>query len=126
MEVLHFIKEPSGRWYIDLPQWQGSKDDLEMVCGADTLLDLLADGKKEATLETSLEDFEGAGKLIFKSLDIESGNGAYYSFDTDDTISPSHIDMWLCDVTKFVFGYFPNIVFFKVSETQKSTTNTEV
>jgi len=113
MLVLKFIKESSGRWYIDLPEWKGSRDDLEMVCGADILLDVVADGKREVSLKTSLEHFEGADKITFKSLDTESGNGAYYRLDTSELISTSHIDIWLCDVTKFVFEDFPSMIYFK-------------
>ena len=35
---LKFNKE-ADRWYIDLPDWTGTKGELEMVAGADTLLD---------------------------------------------------------------------------------------
>ena len=37
---LKFNKE-ADRWYIDLPDWTGTKGELEMVAGADTLLDEL-------------------------------------------------------------------------------------
>ena len=36
-----FNKE-DGKWYIDLPDWTGTKGELQMVGGADTLLDHLS------------------------------------------------------------------------------------
>jgi len=33
---LKFYKEADERWYVELPEWEGSKADLEMVAGADT------------------------------------------------------------------------------------------
>jgi hypothetical protein len=29
--ILNFVKEEDNRWYIDLPNWEGDKADLEMV-----------------------------------------------------------------------------------------------
>lgn len=41
-----FLREGSA-WYIDLPQYLeqgGTKGDLAMVAGADTMLDIMAEG----------------------------------------------------------------------------------
>ena len=44
---LAFVKEANGNWYIDLPQWQGAHGNLQMVAGADKLLDgLLTEGNR--------------------------------------------------------------------------------
>ncbi|MET3500543.1 hypothetical protein ABIC45_002134 [Mucilaginibacter rubeus] len=56
-----FIKEDNGRWYIDLPDWQGVKADLEMVEGADTMLDYVGEGSNEVKLLLAEEPFEGSG-----------------------------------------------------------------
>jgi hypothetical protein len=45
MESFRFYKDPDGRWYVDLPEYQGSKQDLEMVSGADAFLEILAQGE---------------------------------------------------------------------------------
>ncbi len=37
MKKFKFNKEAQNRWYIELPEWTGSKSELEMVFGADTL-----------------------------------------------------------------------------------------
>lgn len=44
MKVHRFVREDNS-WYIDLPEYieqGGSKGDLEMVSGADTMLDIIA------------------------------------------------------------------------------------
>jgi hypothetical protein len=52
MKAYKFIKE--GRaWYIDLPEFLehgGSKGDLQMVEGADVMLDLISGDEKEVSL----------------------------------------------------------------------------
>jgi len=53
-----FIKEDTGKWYVDLPEWEGEKWELEMVCGADTMLDLISQGEDNAYLTLSLEHFK--------------------------------------------------------------------
>ena len=42
---ISFTKEKDNRWYVDFPEWPLSHDNLEMVAGADDLLDLLNNKK---------------------------------------------------------------------------------
>jgi hypothetical protein len=42
----------------------------------------------------------------------ELGEGAWYRMEKYMGIRYD-IDMWLCDVTKFVFGDFPKTIYFK-------------
>ena len=37
-----FYKEDTGKWFVELPEWEGERDDLEMVMGADILLEILS------------------------------------------------------------------------------------
>ena len=41
MREFKFYKDPEHRWYVDLPEWEGEKDNLEMVLGADSFLEIL-------------------------------------------------------------------------------------
>lgn len=103
MREFRFYREPSHRWYVDLPDWPGEKADLEMVSGADTMLDVLAQGEGEINLIISTESIPGALCLEFIMETPEIGEGAQYLFiDHFNTF-----EVWLCDVTKFVFGNFP-------------------
>ena len=58
-----FTKESNGRWYVDFPNWPLSHDNLEMVAGADDLLDLLNNGTNHVALRVSTKPLEG-----FKSI----------------------------------------------------------
>ena len=103
MRKFRFYKESTNQWYVDLPEWPGEKANLEMVSGADTMLDCLAQGDGEIYLILSTEFTFGALCLEFIRETPEIGEGAQYLFiDHFNTF-----DVWLCDVTKFVFGKFP-------------------
>jgi hypothetical protein len=108
-----FYKEEDGRWYVNLPTWTGSKAELEMVAGADKMLDVLAQEKKEVTLDISLYPIENFIKLSKIDECDPAIGGATYSIKDENNILPSQI--WLCDVTKFVFGYLPENIYLKTS-----------
>ena len=110
MKRLKFNKETDGRWYVDLPEWTGLKADLEMVIGADSMLEYMAEGNNEVYLYASENEFEGADKLEMLRLATEFGNGAFYKLENYRGIEIG-LEMWLCDVTKFVFGDFPSRIF---------------
>lgn len=107
---LKFEKEVSG-WYVDLPEWTGEKADLQMVCGADLWLDILCQGEWDIWVTISDEPFENAEELILTDgPDMESGS--WYEAKTYIGIE-YNLQMWLCDVTKFVFGHFPRTIYYK-------------
>lgn len=119
MRTFKFYKTEVGRWYVDLPEWEGSVDELEMVAGADLFLDLLSESEHTVDVVLSTVAFEGADVLKLQRYgDIESwemGTGAWYRLLEYKGID-YELTMWLCDVTKFVFDEFPkNIYFCKVS-----------
>jgi hypothetical protein len=109
---LKFNKEDK-KWYIDLPSYPGEKADLQMVLGADTLLDILSGNTRHSvTMSVSLEPIEGFDSLTrMRQLTTDEGGGAMY-------FSNKHqFELWLCDVTKFVFAPygidFPSTIFYK-------------
>jgi hypothetical protein len=110
MKRLRFYKESDNRWYVDLPEWNGSKAELEMLAGADSMLEYMAEGNNEVYLYASGNEFEGADKLEMLRLATELGNGAFYKLENYKGIEIG-LEMWLCDVTKFVFGDFPSRIF---------------
>lgn len=108
------------RWYIVLPEWTGSRSSLEMVAGADLLLDRLAGNEDEVTLELR-EDIKDSIhghsclRLKKKYHQLLGGGADYYcgpGINNKDTL-------WLCNVTKFVFGYFPKIIWYRVIKEPK-------
>ena len=113
--MFKFYKENTGRWYVDLPEWEGEKAELEMVSGADLFLDLLSQGEETVNVTLSTVSFEGSEVLEMKYLGTlegwEMGTGAWYKLISYLGLE-YNLDMWLCDVTKFVFGSFPENIYF--------------
>lgn len=114
MRHFRFYKETDqwfeDKWYIDLPDWTGSKSDLEMVSGADTMLDIMAEGEREFILALSDTHFEGSDKIEFIRMADDIGNGAYYFMEKYKGIE-LQLNIWICDVALFVFGEFPEKIF---------------
>ena len=112
-EFRFYQEHPSGRWYVVLPEWEGDKADLEMVMGADSFLTIMSEGNDEVRLILSDEKIEGADFLVLKEMglfeEIEVGSGAWYILPKYMGIDYDH-NIWLCDVTLFVFGYFPETI----------------
>jgi hypothetical protein len=107
MKHYNFEKDSDSRWYIILPEWEGSRDDLEMVDGADLMLDILSQGERFITVGISTDPINNPDFIL--TLTGEAYEGAYY-----DLIGEHHqFDVWLCFVTKFVFGEFPKKLYIK-------------
>lgn len=120
-----FYKSETGQWYIDLPKYLeegiGKQANLEMVEGADKMLDILSEGRDEVTLsvETSTYDnhvWKEGGHLLTR-VQIHSGDytGASYKANIDEYTDLGTVNnvfsVWLCDVTKYVFGDFPEVIY---------------
>lgn len=130
-----FYKE-KGTWYIDLPkfleQGLGTKANLMMVAGADTLLDKLAgydfmnaapDGTS-ITLKIDTEKFDGYDvKMYYEEHGKDQDTldrvghapveyGAYYVATELFGMQCKH-QLWLCPVTEYVLGSYPSIIYAK-------------
>ena len=99
--IYRFYKE-EHKWYIQLDDWDGDKEALEMVAGADVMLDILSNSTTEVKLLISTTDF--SSKQLSK-IDDE-GNYSYHDLD-DNFIFP----VWLCSVAIYVFGEYPSQIF---------------
>ena len=104
-----FYKD-EGTWYVDLPEWEGSWADLAMVSGADTMLDIISQGENDIKVLLSTEDFDGSNRLEFLRRSPEVGEGSWYLMKTYKGIEYD-LELWLCDVTIFVFGEFPKNIY---------------
>ena len=108
-----FIKEPTGQWYIDLPEWTGEKADLQMVAGADTMLDYLGKGNNVVELQLSEIPFDGSTVLkLMQDYGKEIGAGGIYLLENYEGEILNQ-EMWLCEVTEWVFGKLPPLIYFK-------------
>ena len=103
-----FNKE-QGNWYIDLPEWTGTKAELQMVGGADTLLDHLSNNGDTVLVELSTDKECPKGFETLKRIIQTPPNGCIYHL--------GFTPVWLCNVTKFVFdGKFPKRIHFNVNQ----------
>ena len=111
---LTFVKEGIS-WYIDLPLWTGDKADLQMVAGADTFLDFLSNNGDRVEMMASKNGEGDYSGILKKVNDRPVGGGADYELIEyqNVTFPNGGHPMWLCDVTKFVFGQLPDTIYFK-------------
>jgi hypothetical protein len=113
-----FYKEISGNWYIDLPEWEGDKSALQMVYGADTLLDIMSENGNNVNVMFSDEPFEGSHVMMWFAEgvmgDPSFGGGSYRMHQYGGV--EYALDLWLCDVTKFVFGSMPDLIHFNLAD----------
>ena len=124
-KTLGFIKD-NDIWYADLPQFleqgQGTRENLMMVDGADTFLDILSNHSKQVTLGIAPEAFKGYQTSMKKFrkglnkplLDLVGhapvDYGAYYQVHEMHNKPYDH-QLWLCPVTEYVFGNYPDTIY---------------
>lgn len=127
--IKRFYKE-RDIWYIDLPEFLeeglGSKANLMMVDGADTLLDILSNNGTEVTLEFTDKAFVGWTtylRMVKHGMDKDYldkighapvNDGAYYEALVINEKKTNHM-VWLCPVTEYVFlSEYPEDIYVKV------------
>ncbi|QHS62905.1 DUF6717 family protein [Chitinophaga agri] len=112
-KTFRFYKTPENRWYIDLPEWQDDIAALEMVLGADTMLDKVSGYTDECLVEMSDAPFEGADIIrLIENLQQSIGGGNYLMETFRGT--PVNQEMWLCEVTEYVFASLPEQIYVNV------------
>jgi len=120
--ILGLFGAKKDRWYIDLPEWKGPKANLEMVAGADTVLDILSDGKNRITISFT-DDKENLQYMKYRSdIKLRHIEDGIYKVNPDqafflkapETNFPNEI--WLCDVTTFIFGKYPDEIYLYAHE----------
>lgn len=111
VDKLTFVKL-CNNWYVDLPQYGGELGELEMVAGADELLQEIveqSDKTHQVTLEIVEDKKDSDIQLYLAELNNVGGTYKVYSNDKFKTK-----ELWLCNVTKFVFGEHPDEIFVKI------------
>lgn len=96
--IISFYKE-ADRWYADIPSI--SKEDCEMVQGADLLLNRLSLGYDKVTIDFSDVD---NGNYIYRYHLIEHN-------DDGGTYTNGNETFWLCNVTHDVFVEHPKMLY---------------
>lgn len=117
---MRFYKDIDNKWYADVPTWTGEKWELEMVCGADTMLELIAQGEDEVHLGLYTENPRvikpGKPPILLqvdtleKIRDTPIEGGALYLLKSYKGME-FNLEVWLCHVTSFVFGELPQTIY---------------
>lgn len=109
---LTFIKL-AKRWFVLLPDYPDNPMDLEMVSGADILCETFDENKNgfiSITVSTKpLNSDELATNIIILNCkEVYEEIGATYVKQDSD------MEVWLCNVTKYVFGEFPKTIYIRL------------
>lgn len=109
---IRFFKQ-DNKWYADVPNH--SLEDNEMVLGADSILELISEGKPELTI--TLADTKPENYYLHFAIDEHDDEGAWYAFDGPwytsamnaliDALGLVESKIWVCNVTHDVFGEHP-------------------
>jgi len=81
-----------------------------MVSGADTMLEYMSEGEDSVSICMSENYFENSDKLEFVRPATEWQNGSFYKLKTYRGVE-LNLELWLCDVTLYVFGKFPENIY---------------
>lgn len=102
---IDFVKL-TNKWFADIVNYPGNVMDLEMVCGADELLEEISQGKRQVTLNVMPDHFGKEDKYIYRLHEIDNEGATYFNSEGRS--------IWLCNVTIFAFGDFPSILSFEL------------
>ena len=119
---LTFSKEAYSFWIYDFKHWGFDYTNLAMVDGADELCEALSKGKDTLTIDiiaskkklSSYEgytEYEGEDMSELKSFTDKYFYGRHYKA-TDENLDKLN-KFWICPVTLFVLGRYPNYIYIK-------------
>ena len=74
---LEFEKEEDGKWYAVIPEWPYDHEELEMVDGADDLLDCLTQDGRMVTLDVETDEPSTGDYATFTLIDHDDYGGTY-------------------------------------------------
>ena len=134
-QEVSFTKENDGLWYVDQPDFIelgfGTKGNLLMVAGADTLLDsllsqtenpIIHDGNQTISMMISLQPQEGFECIVKESegFDLETlkrFNHPVVESGANYILQSNGHKLWLCPTLLYVIrqNTYPNEIYFKLS-----------
>lgn len=111
--TFYFYREDDGSWYIDFPEYIeqgiGTKENLEMVAGADQMLEYFAPNGA-ITITFSNAPLPNCN-LSLKRLVTDLWGATYIMRSTPFKV------LWLCNVSKYIFnGKHPNSLYLQLHE----------
>lgn len=107
---LRFYKE-ADKWYLDFPGFLeagGDKSSLEMILGADSFLNMVANNESEVNImvdakNSNLPKKKDNSKFYFTMSSNTVEDGKFY------TSSDNHV-MWLCPIMLLIFDSYPKLL----------------
>lgn len=109
MEI-SFERFENGRWYVVFPEYEGDQADLEMVEGADRMLDALTEDGLYSTWNVELEE-PSSGEYFTLEMEAHDEDGAFYSVINCPQFEGT---VWLCNVVHEFFGDHPERIYCSV------------
>ena len=107
------FKKVYGDWYCDIKGWP-EKFFLNslMVADASRLIQFMSDGKDYVTFDVvpSKKELQKDGLIKLSLYQSSLTGGGYYSTQVGDV---KLTRVWLCPVTLFVLGRYPQYIYFK-------------
>lgn len=117
---LRFVAEVDGpikRWYYDFKHWGFAHGNLEMVCGADDLCEMYANGQNEVTVKVRAykkqhpELIEAFDEFVAEDIPEDFSFIDKYLYGRN--YNSKEEKMWICPVTLFVLGRYPKYLYIK-------------
>ncbi len=108
MNTYTFFRQ-NGTWHIDAPEYirqGGDEANLHMIAGASAMLNLMAGGNDKVTLTFDSKPFKGAEPIELLQMCDPFMDCGYYVMRKHNG-REINFNMWLSDITKFVFGTTP-------------------
>lgn len=105
-----FYKDEDNRWYVHLPKFieeGGTKAELEMIAGADEMLDLLSENGNEIMLHISETKRDCRLELRLQKAHEGEGGADYLAINKENYEFP----VWLCSVVLYVFNKYPETLY---------------
>lgn len=109
---LNFIKL-AGSWFVHLPNYPGHYSELEMVLGADVMCDMI-DTFETGNITVTVSDKPSDSIFNTREYILDFVNSTTSNGEQDGAnyrLREYKLDIWLCNVTKYVFREFPATIY---------------
>lgn len=117
---LSFEQDPDLRWYVVFPGWPLNRGHLEMVAGADDMLNLLDKAHKHYVTVSAIPSSKQRQREDYIQLTrVKSslGCGGFYTVQGlegwGNPNAKREKQLWLCPVTLCVLGRYPKFIYVK-------------
>ena len=135
--ILKFSAVTEGnvkRWYYDFKWWGFNKSNLEMVAGADYLCEMYSKGQDNLTIDVIASKKININAIddrydFYERIDKDNESNYFQRIIAGKTYQGVKLNkenklvintMWICPVTLFVLGRYPNCLYIKTHKNEKN------